>query len=125
MVVPAEGEQHGETARHARQCRQQRSGLQELRPLGEGVRSQQRGDLHAAHEGEARLEAVEPDEGEVAAHDGQRQVLHEDGEAQPARQHEREAEEQRRRGECHQHGGHAHLLTVVGGGVGEIRGHLR
>ena len=45
MAVAAEGEEHADAARDARQRREQRAGLHELRPLRGAVRPEERGDL--------------------------------------------------------------------------------
>jgi hypothetical protein len=45
VAAPAEREEHADAARHARQRREQRAGLRELRPLRGAVRPEERGDL--------------------------------------------------------------------------------
>ena len=106
-----EHERHDERALDAREAPARGQAARELdgerdreagRDSQESVRRQQlvpvpqRGEFHARHHGEARLPAVEPDVGEVAAHDGHGQVLRERRQAQLPHHDEHHAERRRR-----------------------------
>ena len=79
-IARLEDEEDADAADDARHHGEERLGLQQSFPLREEVEAEEGGHLDARHEGEPGLQAVEPDEGEVAAHHRQRQVLHEHGE---------------------------------------------
>ena len=93
VVVPLQHQQDAHADEDARHAVVEGLRLEERRPLRGGVEAEEGVGLHARHERDARLEAVQPDEREVPADDRQRQVLDEARQLEPAGEHERDAQQ--------------------------------